>query len=515
MNIDLSKKPLQTFLILILVIAAIIRFATIQYGTNVDEGVYWSEGKQMYDGYVMYRDSQFNKTPFVGLVAAFFFNFGDTPIYLMRVTMILASLLALYVIYRLGVELFGVAAGLFALTFMALEPFTAVWAKYLHTSSWTPWYEAAIYWFLLVGFRQQDWKRLFLSGFVLGIFALTKQTAIYVLPVALLGWFLFSSRKNLRGFLVEGGVWLAGILLLWIPFLLYIFTVAGFSNFWFDIWTAHHLMADAFAHHTFLFRWHDWLSIFFLAPLLWVLPLGALVLFQGKYFKPAMFVWGWLIVEILGNVVLISHVWRHYYLAVMLPAALLAGAFLQWLLEMAFHRRILKGAVNSQVWVYGFLTLLIIGMMLTYPRNDWRYPGLTLEEERILAKHIARYNKTGYLLNLTNPAFYVWLDREVPPAYQGERMTRMPYFMTIAGRGYVQPEDMVRTVKFWETLPLDTVIAYDKFLQQIVDDPLMEPLEQWLTRDFKPPQRVAMGESYYGWFWLFHHRETEKMEKSE
>jgi len=138
-----------------------------------------------------------------------------------------------------------------------------------------------------------------------------------------------------------------------------------------------------------------------------------------------------------------------------------------------------------------------------WPRNDWTYPGLSLAEERNLARHIERYCREPFLLNLTNPSFYVWLDKKIPPTIQGERTTRMPYFMTIAGRGYCTEEDIQKTVELWKTLPIGCTIAYDKFLRQIFEDPLMRPLRDWLGEYFLEPRRVSMGDSYYGWFFIF------------
>jgi len=50
---------------------------------------------------MIYRDTQFNKTPLVALVSAPFFLLGSAPIIPMRLVMIAFSLLGLYAIYRL------------------------------------------------------------------------------------------------------------------------------------------------------------------------------------------------------------------------------------------------------------------------------------------------------------------------------------------------------------------------------------------------------------------------------
>lgn len=82
-------------------------------------------------------------------------------------------------------------------------------------------------------------------------------------------------------------------------------------------------------------------------------------------------------------------------------------------------------------------------------------------------------------------------------------MTRIPYFMTLAGRGYMDQDDIVQTVEYWKTLPIGCAVIYDRFAHQIWNEPSMEPLRIWLEHAFQPPRRIGMGDSYYGWFLLF------------
>ncbi len=492
------------YLIAILIIAAIIRLATVWCGTNVDEGVYWAEGKQLADGYVIYRDTQFNKTPLAPIIAALFFLVGDAPIIPMRLAMVLFSLIGLLALWLLSKELLGEKAAWAALLILTLEPFTCIWAKYLHTSTWAPWFETIVYWLLITGLIRNNTKRILLSGVVLGLYALSKQTAIFVIPPAIAAWLIFCQEKSLDRFIKDGLTWIVGIMLIMAPFLITMLILGALPAMWFDIWTAHHLMAGAFTHHTMIFRWHEWKSIVNLAPVLWILPLGSLMLLKGKQYKTIGFVWILFITVLLGNIIIPTHLWRHYFLVCAAPTALLAGAFAAWLLDQITQRFEKKTLVN---WIG--IGVFILASMAGWPKNDWFYPGISLTDESNLAKHAKRFCDEPYLLNLTNPALYVWTDKEIPPAFQGERMTRMPFFMTIAGRGYMTPDDMQRTVEYWKTLPIGCVVAYDKYIRQIMDDPLMTPMREWLDENFKPPQRVSFGESYYGWFFIFE-RDVEK-----
>lgn len=484
-------------LALLLLAALLARAWTIHYGTNVDEGVYWVEARELYQGSVIYRDTQFNKTPFVAMAGAVFFPLGDAPIYPMRMTMLLCSVAALFAFFQLSKNLFGETTAWAATILLAFEPFSCVWAKYLHTSSWAPWFEISIYYFLIAAIQKRSLKLLYASGVMLGFYALSKQTAIYVIPPAVAAWFLFTPQISFSRFCKDGAVWMTGVLTIMGPFLLIVTALGALPLMWFDIFTAHTIMASA-KYHDFAFRWHEWKSIIVLSPLLWVAPLGSFIQLRCPNWRGTAFAWIWLLTVFLGNLVLTSHVWRHYFLVVMPPAALLAGCFLSWIWQ-----QIANALPQAKPLAWGAAILLIIASMIGWSKNNWAYPGLTLEQERILAKHVQHYCPEPMLLNLTNPALYIWSGKQIPPAYKDDRLVKIPFFMTIAGRGYLSREDMERTVEYWKTQPIGAIAVFDKFLRQIQDDPVMEPLRKWMLKDFQKPQRVAVGESYYGWFFVF------------
>ena len=167
--------------------------------------MYWVEGRHLYDGYVMYRDYELNKPPLVNLVAAGFFIFGDTPVYPMRLGMVAFSILGMYWLFALSKILFGRTAALATILLVAMEPYSCVWAKCLHTSTWAPFFEAGILYYFLRGLREQSRKNLFISGLLLGLYALNKQSAIFMLPVGFLAWFLFAKTKNVKSFGLDWG----------------------------------------------------------------------------------------------------------------------------------------------------------------------------------------------------------------------------------------------------------------------------------------------------------------------
>ncbi|MDX9755674.1 MAG: glycosyltransferase family 39 protein [bacterium] len=494
----------KTTVLFIFVLAAVLRLATVGYGTNVDEGVYWVEGKQMVDGYLIYQDTQVNKPPLVALVSAFFFLFGETPIYPMRLGMVAFSLLGLYWLFQLTRLLLGRNAALAALIFIALEPYSCVWAKFLHTSTWAPFFEAGVFLYWIRGLRRRNRALLVLSGLLLGIYALNKQSAIFVLLPGLAAWFLFAHCRSWREFLWDMLAWAAGFFLVFGPLFLFLFWKGIWGDFWFDIWTAHHLLAPWFKDHTLAFRWHEMQVVMQVAPVLWIFPVGSLLLLRSPRWRAVCFGWIWLGGVFWGNTLFISHLWKHYLLVPMFPCALLAGGFWGWLgrvLVQAARRTRPQPLANA--WILFGTFILFCAMVLGWYKNDWTYPGLTLTQERQLARYIQRACPGEYLLNLTNPAFYVWTDKKIPPAVRGDHITRIPYFMTFAGRGYMTMEDLQHTVEGWQDLSIDCVVAYDKYLVQMQNDPVLAPLKAWLLANYQPPRRIAVGESYYGWFWLF------------
>lgn len=482
----------------ILAFALAARVMTIMYGTNVDEGVYWVEGRELYHGSVIYRDTQFNKTPLVAMVAAMFFPLGEAPIYPMRAAMLAVSVFAIYGVYRLGLSLFDRQTALFAALLLAAEPFSAIWAKYLHTSTWAPWFEIAIVYFLIEGVRRSCARRMVISGIILGFYALSKQTAIFMLPLGVAAWLLFVPAMTLKRFTSDAGWWALGTSIVFLPFLATMAAFNALDEMWFDIFAAHKIMAQS-KFHDYLFRWHEWKSIIILSPSLWLLPLGSLTLFRSTKWREIVFLWAWFAIVFVGNTLVTTHVWRHYFLVLMPPMALLAAYTFDRLIEWSAGFK----KTNPELIRRIACAALIVAALWGWPKNDWSYPGLTLREERLLARHTERYCPEPYLLNLTNPSMYVWTGKEIPPAFRGEREVKIPFFMTIAGRGYLDRDDMQRTVDRWREMPIGAVAVFDKFLRQIMDDPVMEPLNQWLQDSFEPPVRVAQGNTYYGHFFVF------------
>jgi len=390
----------------------------------------------------------------------------------------------------LGKELFDEPAGIFAAVGLALDPYSAIWAKYLHVSTLTP---ALSLWslaFLIHGLKREKIPFVVLSGFFSSLCLLNKQTGIFLLPlIGLCFLWFWPSQKGRR--------MLLNYCLGFIPLPLIVFGIilalGAMEPFLYDlIWG--NLAMSGFFHETMLDRWNEFRAIEFLNPLWWrlaVLGIGFSVL---KRVSGSVIALIWLILEFGVNLFGLSHVWPHYVLAIMPPAYLLTGfglsAVSHWVLR------------NRAAWAWnGWLPIAIALLCAVpfWPRSNWAYPNLTLDDERALAAFFQRHCPSRYFLCFADSAFYIWTGKEVPPSIRGDRRVRIPPFMNTAGRKYLSLEDMKKTVQFWEILPMDFCVMYGKYYRQIFEerDPQVAPVREFLEREFERTQVISTKPTYY------------------
>ncbi len=481
--VDVMQIWRETFkqhgaLIVLLVIGVLIRTWTIEYATNVDEGDYLMQGRELTLGHWPYQDVHLNKPPLVSFMAYPFFFISDFPIFAIRTMMIFLSASTLIAMYGLGMLLGHKEGGLVAAGLWALDPFAAVWAKYLHVSTLAPilslWALTFFVMYLKRGFASFG----VLAGMVTSLCLLNKQTGVTILPVLMCACFLIQSEISWRKLLK----WFAiGFFPLPLALFILLAVLNAFEPFLYDTLFANFRMAVVF-HYTLERRWGEFMAIQYLNPLAWYgVGLGVLAAI-GLDRRLWLFVL-WFGIEFGLNLFGLSHVWQHYILAIMPPAYFLAGVGLAYVLSLLL--RWIKGG-----WLqYEGLYLLLI-LLLTIPfwtRANWKYPNMTIEDERGLAAMIERRCDSPYLLNFANTTFYILADKQVPPSVRGERVVRIPPFMNTAGRRYLSLDDMNKTVALWRTLPIDYCIMYAKYARQIFveKDPLLEPVRQFLEEEFE------------------------------
>jgi len=468
----------------------LLRVWTIGYGTNVDEGDYLMQGREMTHGYWPYRDVHLNKPPLVSFMSYPFFLVFDNPIIPARIFMVAVSISALVALYGLGRLCGEEKGGLLAAGFLAFDPFAAVWAKYLHVSTLSPvlslWTVVGFVW----GMKSQRRIGLMLSGVFAALCLLNKQTGVIILPV-LFFIFLLSEHKRWRDWL-----WfLLGFFPLPLLLIFYLAWMDAFEPFFYDIYYSNFAMADFF-HQSAATRWGEFLAVEYWNPIAWHGIAAGVVILALKRRRYLLWLIAWFGLEFGVNVFALSHIWQHYILAMMPSAFALSGfglaAFWNW---APLRRRFSEPASR---WLTA-----VVALILTAPfwmRADWTYPTTTLEDERGFAAQIARLCPSPYLLCFANTTYYMLADKEVPPSIRGGREVRIPPFMNTAGRKYLSLEDMKKTVELWRTLPMDYCVMYDKYARQIFidQDPLLEPVRQFLEKDFEraPDLRKNLG-TYY------------------
>ncbi|RJP34001.1 MAG: hypothetical protein C4527_03235 [Candidatus Omnitrophota bacterium] len=477
-------------ILLLLIIGCILRFCTIGFGTNVDEGDYLMQGRELARGLWPYLDVHLNKPPLVTILGFPFFLISDIPIIPVRIFMTLLSVSSIFALWILGRELIDDYAGLFAAAFLAFDPYAAIWAKYLHVSTLAPTLALWTLSLLALGLRNNRRRMLILSGFFASLCLLNKQTGIFVLPIAALLIPIFSQRNQLKRVMLYFGV---GFFPLLAVFGLWMLLMGALQPFLYNVLYGNMAMSGFF-HYTLADRWSEFRAVMFFNPLSWwFVVLGLLSVFFRRW-SIGLFIILWLFVEIWANMLALSHVWQHYILALMPPAYLLSGVFLSWALTILQKKiEALRLPISAGI---GFVLLCTAPF---WPRANWAYPNITMEDERALAAFIRRNCSTDYLLCFVNSAFYIWTDKEIPPSVRDGRQERIPPFMNTAGRKYLTADEMKQTVELWKTLPMDFCLMYEKYYRQIfIDrDPHLEPVRRFLEDEFTQTQDIRTKPTYY------------------
>lgn len=501
--------------IMVLVVLAFgLRASTLLQGTNVDEGDYILQGREMVLGHWPHADVHLNKPPLVSFIAYPFFWFSGNPILPVRVFMILLSASAVFAVYWLGRRVHSSAMGMCAAVFVAFDPMSAIWAKALHVSTLTPILAIWTLTLLVEGFVSGKRYWLVASGVVFSLALMNKQTGIVLFPVLLLfllsawmGWLRFEEEKPIRISFRDAVYWFASVLPVWLLFLLYLLALNAVEPFIYDIWTSNLRMAGAFDQDA-AHRWGEFQAMMFWNPWVWWIALGGCMLALIRFRMPAgLLLVLWLVIEFYVNLFALSHYWTHYTMAITVPAAMLAG-----LLFAEIKRWVEKALpVSSIVMHAGVVAVCVLLVMSYWQRANWAYPNLTLEDERGLAAFVDRQFDSKYLLCFANTTFYIWTDSQVPPSLRDGREVRIPPFMNTAARGYLSLDDMQATADLWRTLPIGYCIMYGKYYRQIFEeqDPLLEPIRLYLEEHFEFEQRFVYRPTYMAELFCFRAKSQE------
>lgn len=466
----------------VLFLALLLRLGTLGYATNVDEGDYLLQGREITRGHWPHADVHLNKPPLVSFLGLPFFLAFDVPIIPVRVFMILLSLSALAAAYWLGSELWDRRAGLCAASLLAFDPFFAIWSKYLHVSTVTPILSLWAVTLLIAGFHHRRGYLVILSGVVAALCGFNKQTGVLILPILIAIAFLKCKQLPTGKVL---GWFLLGLLPLPVAFMLWLTVMGAWEPFIYDVWYGNLAMGHVFDFSS-LRRWMEFRVVTHWNPLGWCLAVLGFVYVLFKRDAVGCVIGAWGLMEFGLNIFGLSHVWQHYVMAIMPAAYLLGGLALARSVESV---PVWKGRERWLGPLLATLTLLVTA--LYWSRANWAYPNMTLEDERGFAVMMDRMTDEPMMLCFVNTSYYIWTSKDVPPSVRGDRHVRIPPFMNTAARGYLSLDDMRKTAELWEKQPFDTCFMYDKYYRQIFieKDPLLEPIRVFFENRFelRPP----------------------------
>ncbi len=488
----LKKETLLSWLPLgiLLFVALFMRCWTLFNGTNVDEGFYILHGREWLDGHWPYRDIHLNKTPLVSVIALPFFVFFDTPIIPIRLFILGLSMASIVAVYYIGRTWVTEHVGLLAAGFYAFDPLTIIWAKYLHVSTLAPILSACALGMTLFALRKKQTFFFLLAGGLAAVCLLNKQTSVILLPVVAL--LLFIKRDEIKKW--DFIFYFAGLLSLPLMLLMMLVSIGAVDHFLYDIWWGNLAMWKAF-DFTLHDRWITFRAFMHWNPLMWWGVIVGVIALAFKRDRLGLVLCAWFSLEFVMNIYGLSHVWKHYILAIVPACALITGygGFV-----------ILNACVNRFSWRYyqtSWISLLLVFLLTVpyWPRANWNYPNITLQDERALAAQIKRRCTTPYLLCLANSTFYLLTDKQVPPAIRNGEKILIPPFMSTAGRYYLTLKEMEQTVDYWRQLPVDYCVMYGKHARQIFveRDPHLEPLRLFLEEEFEQAPVLRLNRSTY------------------
>ena len=396
-----------------------------------DEGFYAAVAQLMLDGGIPYRDAFDNKPPMIFVwYALSFVMFGET-VWAPRLLVSLLLSGTTLLVYLQGRLLFGRQAGLVAALAFALSIGLAVFETNANTEYFMllP-LVGSVYCFTLAE-RNFDTRLYVLAGFLMGFAILTKDTAIFTLPLLMLvavnrvrlesGW----SWANLRAlFKPVGGLVLgcgaAGVLTI-LPFVL-----TGTFDDMFNALVVYTL------DYVGVVPWRSRviataimpIFLFWLAGPWAVLSLVAIFrLARSRNSGLSLLLVGWVIATVLG-IVAAGRFYDHYYVAFLPVFALLVPLGLKAMREAGpFLRRAIAVVVALSL----VPMLVASGDIYLQPNADARHTAKYPNDERSVwetqgdelgAWLAARTSPDDYIYNFGfHSEIYFYADRRSPTRY--------------------------------------------------------------------------------------------------
>jgi len=329
------------------------------------------------------------KTPLFMWLNALSLGLVDDPLLSGRILSVLAGVLALVGVLRLGTRLFSNTVGLWAAAIYVVLPFSLIHDRFALVDSLL---NACIIWTLLLALRldrsdRRRWWRAVGLGLVMGAGFLTKTSfvALAFLPGAAL--LLLPGRRG-RDAWLRLAVAYAVALVICLPYLLHDPAVssAGSSKLFHNvsflgdpgrIFAGSTILENLGAMAGAVARYLGW-------------PVAALLAFswlgaRREELRRRTILWLWIGLPCLAIVLLLTNIYSRYYLFVAAPSALLAARTLEAAVDR-FQRRESRGGVGARPIRVGVTILLLLpalsfdGRLLSDPRrapwtsrDAWQY----------------------------------------------------------------------------------------------------------------------------------------------
>lgn len=413
-------------LAVVLIFTAIIRLRLLGLPLERDEGEYALIGQLLLKGYAPFENAYNMKFPGTSMMyALFLFLFGETQqgIHVGFLILNMATIVLLFIAIRRYLD--NTVALIAATTYALISMSPAVLGSAAHATHFVVFFAIAGIFQLLVAMPENNVARYFLSGLLLGMSVLMKQSGVFFVLFAgiVFLYHQFFVRKNSwKQWFFSGCSWATGVLLPLAGLFLWVLAAGTFERCWF--WTMEYGSQYANAE-SWSMGWanlkvnldglqHDFIYLWLLA------PVGGMLLWITKFpFKTRLFITVYTAVSVLA--VFPGLYFRQHYFMLFIPAfSILAGIAITAFGKLLTDQYKLKyaGALSGII----FLMACFAGIIALYPylfqQNMFTvsrslYGGNPFPEAISMARYINSHSKPDDKIAIlgSEPEILFYADR--------------------------------------------------------------------------------------------------------
>ncbi|MCX6694687.1 MAG: glycosyltransferase family 39 protein [Candidatus Altiarchaeota archaeon] len=393
------------------------RLTLVNLPLQYDEGTFLSTGYMMqHNGYLLYEHRADNKPPLIYAIPHLLSLFSGSSSILLysRLLTAVASSLSAAVVFLIGRRVLNERCGVMAAALFLTETIALPFSSTYHISAFVALFELSGMLFFLSYSDTGGRKGALLCGACTALALLTKQSAVFLLPVYALGLF-FEGVKDKHRAIIFLKYASAGLVIVSAAALAYVIVYGNPHSFIDRILFDHLRNTGQTAIKYELSSTDsklDFLSkVFYLNPLLWFLGLmAALYNFRSLEWSKAAAVSLWAS-SFLLMLFLVGHIWDHYLMESTAPIAVLSS-------QLAFmifsDKRKLKWLPAS------FIILLAVASALNF--GEYYSKALdsktSLDRQLEAAEYIKNATPEGQAMLVVGlDSYYVLTSRPWPTEY--------------------------------------------------------------------------------------------------